>query len=59
VLYGSDGALPPAYTPKKAWEAFRQLPLDDAEFRIIANNRAPYMADAPAGARLLVPSLHR
>jgi predicted TIM-barrel fold metal-dependent hydrolase len=43
VLYGSDGALPPAYTPKKAWEAFRALPLSDAEFRIIANNRAPYM----------------
>lgn len=44
VLYGSDGALPPAYTPKKAWEAFRRLPLTDAEFQIIANNRAPYMA---------------
>lgn len=43
VLYGSDGALPPAYTPKKAWEAFRTLPLTDAEFKIIANNRAPYM----------------
>jgi predicted TIM-barrel fold metal-dependent hydrolase len=43
VLYGSDGALPPAYTPKKAWEAFRRLPLTDAEFKIIANNRAPYM----------------
>jgi predicted TIM-barrel fold metal-dependent hydrolase len=43
VLYGSDGALPPAYTPKKAWEAFRKLPLTEAEFKIIANNRAPYM----------------
>jgi len=43
VLYGSDGAQPPEYTPKKAWEAFRRLPLNDAEFRIIANNRAPYM----------------
>ena len=43
VLYGSDGALPPAYTPKKAWEAFRRLPLTDAEFKIIANNRATYM----------------
>jgi len=52
VLYGSDGALPPAYTPQKAWEAFRQLPLTDAEFTIIANNRAPYrtaIADAIAG----------
>jgi len=46
VLYGSDGALPPAYTPKKAWEAFRRLPLNDAEFMIIANNRAPYIAAA-------------
>jgi predicted TIM-barrel fold metal-dependent hydrolase len=44
VLYGSDGALPPAYTPKKAWEAFRRLPLTDAEFKIIADNRAPYIA---------------
>jgi predicted TIM-barrel fold metal-dependent hydrolase len=43
VLYGSDGALPPAYTPKKAWEAFRRLPLTDAEFKTIAGNRAPYM----------------
>ena len=43
VLYGSDGALPPAFTPQKAWEAFRRLPLTDAEFKIIANNRAPYM----------------
>jgi len=43
VFYGSDGALPPAYTPKKAWEAFRRLPLTDAEFKIIANNRAPYL----------------
>jgi predicted TIM-barrel fold metal-dependent hydrolase len=31
VLYGSDGALPPEYTPKKAWTAFRRLPLTDGE----------------------------
>jgi len=43
VLYGSDGALPPALTPRKAWEAFRRLPLTDDEFKIIASNRAPYM----------------
>ncbi len=42
VLWGSDAA-PPAYTPKEAWAAFRALPLSDAEFKIIANNRAPYM----------------
>jgi predicted TIM-barrel fold metal-dependent hydrolase len=58
VFYGSDGALPPAYTPKKAWQAFEQLPLSDAEFTTIANNRAPYMldtmasfADTPIGKR--------
>jgi len=45
VLYGSDGALPPEYTPQKAWAAFRRLPLTDAEFTAIANNRAPYMDD--------------
>jgi len=43
VLYGTDGALPPAYTPKTAWEAFRRLPLTEREFRIIASNRAPYL----------------
>ena len=43
VLYGADGALPPAVTPKTAWEAFKRLPLTDAELTIIANNRAPYM----------------
>lgn len=43
VLYGSDGALPPEYTPKKAWQAFRNLPLTEAEFQTIANNRAPYL----------------
>ena len=43
VLFGSDGALPPAYTPQKTWAAFRRLPLNDAEFKIIAGNRAgPY-----------------
>jgi uncharacterized protein len=43
VLYGSDGALPPSYTPKRAWEAFRQLPLTEVEFKIIANNHATYV----------------
>lgn len=38
ILYASDG--PPA----EAWEAFRKkLPLTEAEFRVIANNVAPYM----------------
>jgi len=46
VLWGADGALPPAYTPQKAWAAFKRLPLTDAEFTTIANNRAPYMSGA-------------
>jgi predicted TIM-barrel fold metal-dependent hydrolase len=42
VLYGSDGATE-QFTPRRAIEAFRQLPLSDAEFRTIGNNIAPYM----------------
>lgn len=42
VLYGSDGAVP-GNSPREAWEAFRQLPLTDAEFRAIAANVAPYL----------------
>lgn len=48
MLYGSDAAVnPPAY-PKAGWEAFRRLPLTEAEFRVIANNVAPYIRDVPA-----------
>jgi predicted TIM-barrel fold metal-dependent hydrolase len=42
ILYGSDGAAG-GNTPRKAWTAFRQLPLSDAEFRTIENNIAPHM----------------
>jgi predicted TIM-barrel fold metal-dependent hydrolase len=42
ILYGSDGAAR-GNTPLKAWTAFRQLSLSDAEFRTIENNIAPYM----------------
>jgi predicted TIM-barrel fold metal-dependent hydrolase len=42
VLYGSDGAVP-GNSPREAWQTFRQLPLTDGEFRIIAANSAPYL----------------
>jgi len=46
VLYGSDAAASPATYPQAGWTAFQQLPLTTAEFRVIANNVAPYMRDA-------------
>lgn len=45
VLYGSDAAASPLAYPKAGWEAFLRLPLTAAEFRVIANNVAPYMRD--------------
>jgi predicted TIM-barrel fold metal-dependent hydrolase len=47
VLYGSDTAVNPLAYPQAGWEAFQRLPLTDAEFRVIANNVAPYMRDFP------------
>jgi predicted TIM-barrel fold metal-dependent hydrolase len=43
VLWGSDGATGGNLPPRQAWAAFRQLPLTDAEFRMIASNVAPWM----------------
>jgi predicted TIM-barrel fold metal-dependent hydrolase len=43
VLYGSDAAASPLTYPKAGWAAFRQLPLTEAEFAVIASNIAPYM----------------
>ena len=43
ILYGSDGAAGDNLQPREAWEAFRKLPLTDAEFRTIATNVAPYL----------------
>ena len=43
VVYGSDAAASPQTYPKAGWAAFLGLPLTPAEFRIIANNVAPYM----------------
>jgi uncharacterized protein len=43
VLFGSD-ATTAATTPGGVWTAMRKLlPLTDDEFRVIANNRPPYM----------------
>ena len=44
VLFGSDWS--PGSTneePGLAWRSFRRLPLTEAEFRIVANNVAPYL----------------
>ena len=44
ILYGSDGPYFGNVPPRQAWRAFRtDLPLTDEEFRIIANNVAPYL----------------
>ena len=43
VLYGSDAAASPLTYPKAGWAAFRQLPLTEAEFGVVANNIAPYL----------------
>ena len=43
ILYGSDAATPGNLRPAEAWQAFRKLPLTDAEFAKIATNVAPYM----------------
>lgn len=51
VLYGSDTALTPLSYPKEGWEAFKRLPLTEAEFTVIANNVAPYMRDFSKPAR--------
>jgi predicted TIM-barrel fold metal-dependent hydrolase len=45
VLYGSDAAASPLTYPKAGWAAFRQLPLTEAEFAVVASNIAPYMRD--------------
>jgi uncharacterized protein len=43
ILYGSDGFGGGNLAPREAWAVFLQLPLSDDEFRMIANNVAPYM----------------
>lgn len=42
ILFGSD--LDPASSPRQEWGKFRgMIPLTDAEFRAIADNRLPYL----------------
>ena len=48
VLYGSDAAASPDAYPKAGWAAFRRLPLNEAEFRLVASNVAPYMRSVAA-----------
>jgi uncharacterized protein len=43
VLFGSDAAGGDNLAPRESWADFQKLPLTEAEFRIIANNVAPYM----------------
>ncbi len=43
ILYGSDGGDPTDPPPKAAFQAFRKLPLSEAEFRAIEGNVAPYL----------------
>ncbi|HEX5718279.1 MAG TPA: amidohydrolase family protein, partial [Thermoanaerobaculia bacterium] len=51
ILFGSD--LDPATSPRQEWGTFRgMIPLTDAEFRAIADNRLPYL---PGSARTVRP----
>ena len=51
ILFGSDGAWT-SFTPLRAEEAFRELPLSREEFRAIDNNTPPYMAGSPINGSL-------
>jgi predicted TIM-barrel fold metal-dependent hydrolase len=42
VLYGTDSAQGGNLRPRESWEAFRKLPLTEAEFTQIAGNVPPY-----------------
>ena len=44
ILYGTDGPVSEALSPREGWDAFRtKLPLTEEELRTIANNVAPYL----------------
>jgi predicted TIM-barrel fold metal-dependent hydrolase len=43
VLFGSDGFGGGNLAPREAWEAFKTLPLTEAEIRAIESNVAPYL----------------
>jgi predicted TIM-barrel fold metal-dependent hydrolase len=47
VLFGSDLPVAGNPAPAESWAIFRsKVPLTDAEFRTIANNRAPYIPNS-------------
>jgi predicted TIM-barrel fold metal-dependent hydrolase len=50
VLYGTDAAQGENLRPRESWEAFRKLPLTDAEFAQIARNVPPYFMKQAAAA---------
>ena len=43
VLYGTDSAQGSSLRPREAWQAFRTLPLTQAELAQIARNMPPYV----------------
>ncbi len=43
IIYGSDAASGTNLRPREGWARFREAPLTDAEFRVIASNVPPYM----------------
>jgi predicted TIM-barrel fold metal-dependent hydrolase len=44
ILYGTDGPVSEALSPREGWDAFRtKLPLTEEELRTIADNVAPYL----------------
>ena len=44
ILYGTDGPVPEALSPREGWDAFRtKLPLTEEDLRTIAENVAPYL----------------
>lgn len=43
ILYGSDGPVSESATPLESWKRTLTLPLTTDEFRVIANNVAPYL----------------
>src|SRR5688500_11586703 len=43
IVFGADAPIFENLRPRESWEAFRRLPLSEAEFRRIAANVAPYL----------------
>jgi predicted TIM-barrel fold metal-dependent hydrolase len=43
ILYGSDPGAGGNLSPREGWAVFRELPLSEEEFRIIAGNVPQYL----------------